>query len=454
MTRPRSTFRPWGRLVPPAARVAAFTPGEDLPEGLLLPFGNGRSYGDVCTNTAGTLLDVGTIDRIVAFDTATGIVRCQAGVLLSDLLARIVPEGWFLPVTPGTRFVTIGGAIANDVHGKNHHRAGTFGRHVLQFDLLRSDGAQLTCTPHSNRDLYCATIGGLGLTGIILSADIQLKRIAGRSIDVRTTRFGSLSDFFALSAESDRNHEYTVSWIDCLARGRALGRGWFIAGNHADSGQRARRGHALNFPIEPPISLINALTLKAFNTLYYHRPAPGAGPVDYEPFFYPLDGIRNWNRMYGPRGFYQFQCVVPPAAGEIVVRELLDRMAALRAGSFLVVLKQFGELPSPGLLSFPRPGPTLAVDFPNRGARTRSLLQQLETVVMEAGGALYPAKDACMSPEAFQRSYPEWRTLEALRDPAFSSDFWRRVTGSVDGVRDIASGGSGGLQRRSSSRCT
>lgn len=430
-TRGTARHRAWGHLTPPAPRVVEVTDAPlDVGDGVVLPFGNGRSYGDVCLNTRGTLLDTRRLDRILAFDTETGRIRCEAGVLLSDILDRAVPEGWFLPVTPGTKFVTVAGAIANDVHGKNHHRAGTFGRHVIAFELERSDGTRRVCRPDENSELYAATIGGLGLTGLIRWAEVQLIPVAGRAIDAETTRFPGLARFFELSAESDERFEYTVSWIDCLAKGDALGRGWYIGGNHAaekDDGVPRRR--SLDFFVKPPLSLVNALSLRAFNLLYYHRPVPAAGPVDYDPFFYPLDAITRWNRMYGPRGFYQFQCVVPAADGEAVIRSLLDQTAKFRQGSFLAVLKQFGDLPSPGLLSFPRPGPTLALDFPNRGARTTELLATLERIVMDAGGALYPSKDACMSPESFEAAYPQWRALEALRDPAFDSDFWRRVTG-------------------------
>jgi FAD/FMN-containing dehydrogenase len=360
------------------------------------------------------------------------VLRAGGGVLLSEVVARSVPAGWFLPVTPGTKFVTLAGAIANDVHGKNHHRAGTIGRHVRRFALLRSDGSRRVCSREENGDLFRATVGGLGLTGVILWAEIQLSPIHSRLVEVETIRFGRLSDFFQLSSESDLSHEYTVAWIDCLAKGPSLGRGWFIRGNHArgaGSLDSPKRGRSKNVFFDPPFSLVNRYTLKAFNLLYYHRPVPKPGPTDFEPFFYPLDAVLNWNRIYGPRGFFQFQCVIPPQQGPEVVSELLQQIAALRQGSFLAVLKVFGDMDSPGLLSFPRPGPTLALDFPNLGEKTMALMKRLEAIAMEGGGALYPAKDACMSPETFQHSYPSWRELEAHRDPRCSSTFWRRVTG-------------------------
>jgi FAD/FMN-containing dehydrogenase len=247
---------------------------------------------------------------------------------------------------------------------------------------------------------------------------------------VISRRFKSLDAFFELSQEFGHSTEYTVSWIDCLASGAGLGRGWFIAGTHESRGElRASRPSAgFNVFVEPPISLVNAATLRAFNFAYFHRPVPAAQVTDYIPFFYPLDGLRNWNRIYGPRGFYQFQCVFPSSAGERGIRSILSETAKSGEGSFLAVLKEFGSVSSPGILSFPRPGPTLALDFPNRGEATVRLLRRLEAIVVDAGGALYPAKDALMSPETFRRSFPAWETFERERDPALCSDFWRRVT--------------------------
>ncbi|MDT8342058.1 MAG: FAD-binding oxidoreductase [Longimicrobiales bacterium] len=427
-------YRPWGRLQPEADRVRALGSPPDLSagggDGTLLPFGNGRSYGDVCMNGAGVLLDTRARRGVLAFDEKAGVLRAEAGILLSEVLDVIVPKGWFLPVTPGTRFVTLGGAVANDVHGKNHHVAGTFGCHVTALQLARSDGSRVECSRDRNPELFAATLGGLGLTGVIVWCEIRLKRIAGRGIHMVSRRFGGLDEFFALSRDLSGSFEYTVSWIDCLAGGKSLGRGWFMAGTHAPpEAQRAfKPPREVNFFLRPPLSLVNRATLRAFNLLYYHRPVPATQVTDYVPFFYPLDAIRNWNRMYGPRGFYQFQCVLPPETGERGIRDILLETARRREGSFLVVLKEFGDVPSPGLLSFPRPGPTLALDFPNRGPRTVALLKRLEALVMEAGGALYPAKDALMSTDTFRRSYPGWEALERLRDPAMNSDFWRRVT--------------------------
>ena len=398
----------------------------------LLPYGNGRSYGDSCLNDGGALLHARGLDRFIAFEPQTGVLRCEAGVLLSEILELVVPQGWFLPVTPGTQFVTVGGAIANDVHGKNHHRAGTFGAQVRAFELLRSDGSRRRCAPAENPDWFAATVGGLGLTGLITWAEIQLRRIANPWIASETIRFGNLDEFFAVSAASDRDYEYTVAWLDCAARGAALGRGLFMRGNHAPALCAARPrapARRLSVPFAPPFSLINSWSLKAFNTLYYHRQWAKItrGITHYAPFFYPLDRVMAWNRIYGRHGFLQYQCVIPHVHGHAAIREVLERIVRSGLGSFLAVLKIFGEIPAAGWLSFPRSGVTLALDFPNRGKATFKLLESLDAVVAAAGGAVYPAKDARMSGARFREFFPRWQRFSDYIDPRFSSSFWRRV---------------------------
>ncbi|HPE72423.1 MAG TPA: FAD-binding oxidoreductase [Candidatus Competibacter sp.] len=401
-------------------------------ERLLLPFGNGRSYGDSCLNDGGTLLHARGLDRFVAFNPQAGVLHCEAGVLLSEILELVVPQGWFLPVTPGTQFVTVGGAIANDVHGKNHHRAGTFGAQVRAFELLRSDGSRRRCSPTENPDWFTATVGGLGLTGLIVWAEIQLRRIANSWITSETIRFHDLDEFFAMSAASDRDYEYTVAWLDCSSGGAALGRGLFIRGNHAPALCAARprpSAGRLNVPFVPPFSLINRWSLRAFNTVYYHRQWGDAVRriMHYAPFFYPLDRVRAWNRIYGRSGFLQYQCAIPTALGHAAIREVLERIARSGTGSVLAVLKIFGAVPAVGWLSFPRPGVTLALDFPNRGPATFKLLDALDAVVATAGGAVYPAKDARMSGARFREFFPQWHHFSEYIDPQFSSSFWRRV---------------------------
>ena len=395
----------------------------------MLPFGNGRSYGDSCLNAGGMLLDTRGLDRLISFDVERGVIRCEAGVMLRDILDLVVPKGWFLPVSPGTKFVTVGGAIANDVHGKNHHCAGSFGCHVSQFELLRSDGSRRRCSRSENPEWFRATIGGLGLTGVILWAELELHRVAGAMMDIETIRFHDLSEFFRLTNESDANFNYTVAWVDCASRGKSLGRGIFTRGNHSSHDSVSMRvpGNGLGIPVELPGALVSDTVVRAFNAYYYHRPRTRFRRVHYDSFFYPLDRIRNWNRIYGPRGFFQYQCVVGWADGRDAVQELLSRIANARGSSFLAVLKVFGEIQSLGLLSFPRPGITLALDFPNRGSQTMHLLDRLDEIVRESGGAVYPAKDARMSAESFRRYFPMWRSFCEYLDPCFSSSFWRRV---------------------------
>jgi FAD/FMN-containing dehydrogenase len=427
----------WGRWPRIAQSRLALTDRFRVPHlgdaSSVLPWGNGRSYGDSCQNEHGLLLATRGLDRFIAFDPATGVLECEAGVLLAEIIDFALPQGWFPPVTPGTAFVTVGGAIANDVHGKNHHRAGTFGHHLLGFELLRSDGSVLHCAPDRNADWFAATVGGLGLTGLIRHARLQLRRVPGPFLAGESLRFANLREFFALSNASDVDYEYTVSWLDCAARGKNLGRGVFMRGNHAAIEGRAPRGGSRRMPFTPPVSLVNGLSLRAFNQLYYHRPSAAHPDAiwHYRPFFYPLDGLLEWNRMYGPRGFFQYQCVIPTDAAEPALTEMLTAIAQSGSGSFLAVLKMFGNRVSPGLLSFPRRGATLALDFPNGGAPTLTLLERLDAITRAAQGAVYPAKDARMSPASFQQYFPRWREFARFLDPRFSSSFWRRVTESV-----------------------
>jgi FAD/FMN-containing dehydrogenase len=399
----------------------------------VLPYGQGRSYGDVCLNDGGTLLLTSRLDRLIAFDAENGVLRCEAGTTLEAILSVIVPRGWFLPVTPGTQFVSVGGAVANDIHGKNHHKAGTFGRYVRRFELARSSGERLVCSPEENAELFRATVGGLGLTGLVTWVEISLKRISGPRVDVETVPLTGLEDFFRLSAESDRDFEHTVAWFDGLAPPERF-RGLFYRGNHAAPEDKVKLPDfraRLSVPCGLPSGLLNRRTIRAFNWLYYDWSAhkPSRRSVSYRSFFYPLDAVSHWNRIYGRRGFFQYQCAVPLGdEGRRPVAPLLEVVARSGQGSFLSVLKVFGDMASPGLLSFPRPGVTLAMDFPNRGRKTLELFDRLDALVRDAGGAVYPAKDARMSAAAFQAFFPRWREFEKFVDPKFSSSFWRRVT--------------------------
>jgi len=398
----------------------------------MLPHGLGRSYGDSCLNDGGMLIDTTGLDHLIDFNEQTGRLRCEAGVSLGTILRLMAPRGWFPPVVPGTCHVTVGGAIANDIHGKNHHRTGTFGRWVPRFELLRSDGRRMTCAPDENPDWFAATLGGLGLTGLITWAEIDLKRIPGQSIDYQTVRFECLDEFFDLARQSDESFEYTVAWIDAFAKKPRLGRGHFIRGNHCADGDRAPRsgGSGLRVPFDAPSLLLHPWNMRLFNALYYLRQRKQVvrRVVPYTPFFFPLDSIRDWNRLYGKRGFLQHQSVVPTDGGQEAIRRMLEKIVEAGEGSFLAVLKLFGDLPSPGMLSFPAPGVTLALDFPHRGKSTLGLLDELDAVVRDRGGRVYPAKDARMSADSFRRFFPAWEDFSAYVDPAFSSSFWRRVT--------------------------
>jgi FAD/FMN-containing dehydrogenase len=402
----------WGRY-PPARHVAekpiAWRDEALPPERPLLAYGQGRSYGDACLNDGGALVTTAALDRFISFE--GGVVRCEAGVTLGEILALAVPRGWFLPVLPGTQHVSVGGAIANDIHGKNHHRAGTFGQHVLRLELSRSDG-RVECAPGD--ELFAATVGGLGLTGLITWAEIQLAPVPGPAIRVEAVPFGALDEFFALSDESDAKHEYTVAWVHVLRS-----RGIFLRGDHVEGKARAPR-RRLSVPFDVP--LVIDLTAELFNEAYYAAQRLGrrTRTEHYQKYFFPLDGVGQWNRLYGKSGFLQFQCVVP-------TREALAALLKEAPPSPITVLKKFGERRSPGMLSFPRPGYTLSLDLPNRGAETYALYIRLEHIAVEAGGALYPAKDARMSPRSFARSFPRREEFERHIDPAFSSSFWRRV---------------------------
>jgi FAD/FMN-containing dehydrogenase len=436
-------YESWGRY--PKARPEDVIPihwRDEVPEidrfaAPVLAYGQGRSYGDCCLNDGGILLDTAPLRRFIAFDETNGLLRCEAGLTFAEILDLIVPRGWFLPVVPGTKWVSVGGAIANDIHGKNHHRAGTFGCHVRRFELLRSNGERLVCSENENAGLFRATIAGLGLTGLLLWAEIQLKRVTGPWIGMERIRFESLDEFFEISVSSDRDFEYTVAWLDCVAPHPRLGRGIFLRGNHAeDAAATPENGHvarSVRIPFDAPGFLINRWTIRAFNAVYYHA---GSGKSEeklatYTKFFFLLDVIEKWNRLYGKRGFLQYQCVVRPTDAASTIGEILGRVARAGAAPALSVLKAFGAIRSPGMLSFPRPGATLALDFAFEGEPTLRLLDELDAVVREHEGAVYPAKDARMSVASFQAFYPQWREFSRFVDPKFSSSFWRRVTGNT-----------------------
>ncbi|MEP4146692.1 MAG: FAD-binding oxidoreductase [Halioglobus sp.] len=427
----------WGRLGSQQHRVRALHDATDLTNILGaeqgLARGMGRSYGDVCLNPDGTVWDCLGLDKFIEFDPERGLLRCEAGVLIRDIQLLVVSRGWMLPVTPGTWFVTVGGAIANDVHGKNHHSFGTFGDHVQSLLLQRTDGQRISCSRDSNLEWLSATVGGLGLTGLIVEAELQLRPVTGPLLDVDTQAFSGLRQFYQMSEDAKDSWEYAVAWIDCVHPGSR--RGIFMRANHRDvSADNCDSGipRQLSLSVTPPVSLVNALTLKPFNSAYYrlHKWRAGKSVSHYQPYFYPLDKVGEWNRMYGPKGFYQYQCLIPGADTEAVVEELLAVISAANCGSFLAVLKTFAARPAAGLLSFPSEGTTLALDFPNQGRKTHDLFDQLDSIVGSVGGRLYPAKDARMPRSLFESGYPRLEEFLAYRDPGISSGLSRRLLGN------------------------
>jgi FAD/FMN-containing dehydrogenase len=435
----REDIVPWGRY--PRTRMDVARPSFHSELDALIKKGSTgrhgvlagglrRSYGDSCVNDGGALVDMTGLDRFASFDRKSGILVAEAGISLAEILKLVVPAGNFLPVTPGTKFVTLGGAIANDVHGKNHHRAGTIGRWVRSLDLMRSDGGVRSLSRDDPSGLFAATIGGLGLTGVITHAAIELLPITSSSMQVETIPFRNLAEFFAIASESDTVYDYTVAWIDCLATGKRLGRGIFTRARHGSAGElRAHFDDQLRVPLDAPGFLLNRLSLAAFNEVYFRLAGRRRqASVPYDSFFYPLDAIGNWNRLYGRGGFYQYQSVVPPANAEAATTAMLRTIAGAGQGSFLAVLKTFGDIPSPGLMSFPMKGTTLALDFANRGPTTLSLLDRLDAIVREAGGRLYPAKDGRLPPAMFRAGYPALAQFANHVDPGMSSTFWRRVS--------------------------
>jgi decaprenylphospho-beta-D-ribofuranose 2-oxidase len=452
----RKQLAGWGRLPVLAADVArpettaaARLRVEECARDCLplVPYGLGRSYGDAALIRDGRAVLTRRLDRILSFDPATGWLHAEAGVSIADLLSTFVPRGFFPPVTPGTRFVTLGGAFACDVHGKNHHGDGCFSNHVRSLELLLASGEVRTVTRESDPETFTATAGGMGLTGLILSLELKLAPIASPLIEVETERVPDLDTFFSISRES-AGFTHTVAWLDCLARGRDVGRGIFIRGRHAPSEatrspgilERLTRAASplLAVPFDAPNALLNRATITAFNAAYYYRHPRGTArslsPID--PFFYPLDAVTDWNRIYGGRGFYQYQMVLPPDPGHAALRELLSAIGASGLGSFLAVLKEFGPTDNGGL-SFPRAGVTLALDFPNHGAPLLSLFERLDAITLSAGGRVYLGKDARLSRATFRRMYPGWEAWRATRDRldpggVFQSELGRRLGLSGD----------------------
>lgn len=404
-----------------------------LGEHDFLAYGQGRSYGDCCLNENGILITTKNLNRVINFDCFAGTLECEAGITLSCILDYIVPYGWFLPVLPGTKMVSVGGAIANDVHGKNHHHTGTFGKHVLSFELLRSDGKKIICSPFSNQEYFQATIGGLGLTGIILSAQLQLKPIISSYLNVEYLIFRNLDEAFEIAKYSEDKFEYTVAWIDCITNQKNFGRGIFMRANHLQNNDfstpiERKNTSWIKVPFYFPEIFLNKYSKKIFNHIYFHSYSMKKKfqSISYNKFLFPLDAIKDWNKVYGRRGFLQYQCVIPENYFDRI-HDILKIVLLDKQEPFLSVIKTFGNVPSPGLLSFPMEGVTLAFDLPYKGRQTNCLLDKLDQIVMECEGKVYPAKDARMSSLAFKTFFPQWEKFLSYMDPKFSSSFWRRV---------------------------
>ncbi len=437
-----ATLSGWGRV----ARAASVTQRPDAVADLAQLFGQwprahgliahaaGRAYGDCALNAQGTALLTAGLAGVLSFDPATGLIAVEPGVTFRQLLAAYLPQGWLVPVSPGTGFATIGGAVANDVHGKNHEVAGSFGQHVTELDLLTPDGATRTIGPRTEPALFQATCGGLGLTGVITRIAFYLKRVPGPGVAVRSQRLPDLDAFLA-AMDGARTATYAVGWIDGCAQGRALGRGILEtaeASGGACRGATPRTG--LRVPFDFPALALNPTSIAAFNALYYRRVSAAGrlATVPYGSFFYPLDALRDWNRIYGRRGFHQFQAVVPFASGPQALRALLEVIAASRRASFLAVLKRLGPAaPEAGPLSFPQAGYTLALDFP-AGPGIEALYARLVAITLAHGGRVYLAKDALLTADAFREMYPRWTEFRDILDAVdpgrrLQSDMSRRL---------------------------
>lgn len=417
-------------------RYADLTPASDS----LIARGQGRSYGDASLNENGGVILTERLDRMLALDVRQGILHAEAGVTLAEILPVIVKQGWFLPVTPGTKYVSLGGCVASDVHGKNHHHDGGFGDHVLSIELILADGSHKKCSASENAELFWATVGGMGLTGIIGEVTLKLIPIQTAQMIVRNKAAKNLEHLFELLQDPALDDRYSVAWIDCLATGGSLGRGVAMFAHHATSAEytaanplQSKPKRIRSLPFDFPAWVLNPFSISLFNNLYYKKESSKKTPFqcDYDSYFYPLDAIGNWNRMYGKRGFVQYQCVIPDATALASITALLKELSASRRSSFLAVLKRFGA-EGKGLLSFPQPGFTLALDLPIRDKGLFSLLDKLDHIVLEYGGRVYLAKDARLSAESFKTMYPRysaWQKIKQSIDPAnrFSSSLARRL---------------------------
>jgi len=439
----------WGRtspssayLVPVNDEAGAIDDVLNVKERGVLARGLGRSYGDSAQNAGGLVLDMTGFNQVLSFDSITGIVDVEAGISIDSLISLFLPQGWFVPVTPGTRLVTVGGAIAADIHGKNHHIAGSFGNHILSLDLLFADGQVRTLSPHQDPEKFWATVGGMGLTGVILRARVQLTKVASSSINVETKRANNLDELMSFQIDLENKHPYCVAWIDCLSKNERLGRGVITAGGFAEISDLPHKqgldplsyepAKPISAPSMAPSGLLNRWSVAAFNEGWF-RKAPKHRENEIQSmatFFHPLDGVAGWNALYGRAGFIQYQFVVPEHSAE-VVRTAIEKLSGIGAASFLAVLKRFGAA-NPAPMSFPMPGWTLALDIPTGIVGLSRVLDDLDELVASAGGRVYLAKDSRMRPELLPTMYPrigEWNHTRDVMDPQhrFASDQARRL---------------------------
>ncbi len=429
------------RVYRPETLTALRQTVEEAPEASLIARGHGRSYGDASLNAGRGVVLGERLGRILGFDESAGIVHCEAAVGLWEIIEVFLPRGFFFPVTPGTKHISIGGAIAADVHGKNHHRDGSIGRWLERFRLLTASGAILDCSRHENADVFWASVGGMGLTGVIVDAHLRLKRVETAFVLGHTEKAPHLDAALESMAQNDRDADYSVAWIDCLARGRKMGRSVILRANPAPldalppplraTPLAIRPRSRINVPFHLPDFVLNDFTMGAFNTTFYHAHRNGHAISNMEPYFYVLDSVLNWNRVYGKRGVLQYQVVVPTTSARPALVELLERITEAGGGSFLAVLKSMGE-EGEGLLSFPMPGFTLSLDFAYTGPDLIALLHRLDEIVLRHGGRVYLAKDACLEAELFRQMYPGLARFQEIKqkvdpDGRFASSLARRV---------------------------
>ena len=420
----------WGNL-PQTKKVKKIKYKDDLLKNIsekVLTYGNGRSYGDVCLNQ--TMIETDGINKFINIDKENNLLTCSSNLTLKEILLDIIPKGYFLPVVPGTKNITIGGAIANDIHGKNHHIAGSFGNFIQNIEVNRSDYGVITCSYEEYKSIFTSTIGGLGLTGIILSATIKLKRIESPYIEQISKRFGSISEFLDITSQLEKSHEYCVGWIDLVNTKKF--RGVVIAGNHFQKSYKAKekklKFNSIKFPFTLPFSLISRTTVGVLNNLYFYiNRSKNPKITTINNFFFPLDLLEFWNKAYGKKGFYQYQFVITISNAESFFKKLFTLINTSNELPSLTVLKRFGKIKSKGTISFPREGITLAIDFPNKGKKTLELFDKLDKLVLSYSGALYPAKDTRMPKNVFEKSFPDLDIFKKNLDPLFSSLLWQRV---------------------------